>query len=85
MDLTLIIEPTMHMRIGARIIGCRDGAIDPALNAWRRRSTDAQRDAFIRITMRSAARRLQLWWLRCMVHLRLWYDHHAMQPMLEEQ
>ena len=82
------IDSTMHMWIGARIIGCRDGAIDPALNAWRRRSTDAQRDAFIRITMRSAARRLQLWWLRCLVRLilRPWIGGSvATQPMIEEQ
>jgi len=86
--MPLIPESTMHMWIGARIIGCLDGAIDPALNAWRRRSTDAQRDAFVRITMRSAARRLQIWWLRCLVRmlLRPWIGGSvAMQLMIEEQ
>ena len=83
-----LIDSTMHMWIGARIIGCRDGAIDPALNAWRRRSTDAQRDAFVRITVRSAPRRLQIWWLRCLVRMivRPWLGGSvATQPMIEEQ
>ena len=79
--MALALEITMHMWIGAR----RECELDPAFNAWRRRATDAQKAAFVGIITRSAARRLQLWWLRCMVHLRLWYDHHAMQPMLEEQ
>ena len=78
----------MHMWIGARILGCRDDAIDPALNAWRRRSNDAQRDAFIRITMRSAARRLQIWWLHCLVRMEIrgiWLDGSiALQPMIDE-
>ena len=82
------IDSSMHMWIGARIIGCRDSAIDPALNAWRRQSSDAQRDAFIRITMRSAARRLQIWWLRCLVRMivRPWLSVSvATQTMIEEQ
>ena len=78
----------MHMWIGPRILGCRDDAIDPALSAWRRRSSDAQRDAFIRITMRSAARRLQIWWLRCLVRMEIrgiWLDGSiALQPMIDE-
>ena len=83
-----LIDSAMHMWIGARILGCRDDAIDPALNAWRRRSNDAQRDAFIRITMRSAARRLQIWWLRCLVRMEIrgiWLDGSiALQPMIDE-
>jgi hypothetical protein len=69
----------MHMWLGAR------GELEPAFTAWRRRATENERAAWVGIIMRSAARRLQLWWLRCMVHLRLWYGRHALQPMLEVQ